>query len=189
MTWKLDSTTALLVIDAQVGIDLPGHWGNHRNNPGAEQNIERLLDSWRSGGRPCFYTVHDSIEAGSPLRLSLPTGAIKAGLEPHDGDIVVRKSVNSGFIGTDLDLQLRRKSIERLVITGFFTNHCVETTARMAGNLGYETLLVSDATATFERTGPDGQTYGAGLVQAVSLASLHREFVTVVSTDSLLEPA
>ncbi len=85
-----DDSTALLIIDAQDGIDVPGHGGSARNNPQAEQNIKRLLDAWRGAGRPCVYAVHDSVEPGSPLKLSLPTGRIKPGLEPRDDDLSAR---------------------------------------------------------------------------------------------------
>ena len=183
---NIDDSTALLIIDAQTGIDLPGHWGSARNNPQAEENIQHLLDVWRTKKRPCVYSVHDSVEPNSPLKLSLPTGQIKPGLEPQDGEIVVRKTVNSAFIGTDLELQLRRHRIDQLVVVGFFTNHCVEATTRMAGNIGYPTALVSDATATYDRIGPDGRRFEADLVHSVSLASMNGEFATVVTTAEML---
>lgn len=189
MKADLDDRTALMVVDAQKGIDVPGHWGKARNNPQAEDNIKRLLESWQSRRWPVFYSVHDSLEPQSPLKLSLPTGEIKEGLEPQAGEPVIRKDVNSAFIGTDLELQLRRRRIDKLVIVGFFTNHCVEATTRMAGNLGYGTMLVSDATATYDRTGPDGRTFDADLVHAVSLASMNGEFAEVLSTEELLADA
>lgn len=186
MTVEIGESTALLVIDAQKGIDVAGHWGTARNNPQAEANIERLLRHWRSRNAPCIYIVHDSLEPDSPLKLSLPTGDIKAGLEPQAGELVIRKTVNSAFIGTDLELQLRRRGIHTLVVVGFVTDHCVESTTRMAGNLGYGTFLISDATATFGRTGPDGRAFDADLVHSVALASLNGEFATVLSTEQLL---
>ncbi len=186
MTIKVDESTALLIIDAQKGFDVPGHWGKERNNPDAEEKIKRVLDRWRSKNGLCIYSVHDSIHPDSPLRLSTPTGAIMDGLEPTDGDVIIRKSVNSAFIGTDLELQLRRKGIDRLVIAGFLTDHCVAVTTRMAGNLGYDTFLLSDATATFDRKGPTGRSFDADLVHSVSLATIHGEFATVLTTDELL---
>ena len=100
---------------------------------------------------------------------------------------MVRKNVNSGFIGTDLESQLRRKGIETLVIVGITTDHCVSTTARMAGNMGFDVYVVSDATATFNRTGPDGKPYTAEVIHEVNLASLHNEFATVVNTENILQ--
>jgi nicotinamidase-related amidase len=66
------------------------------------------------------------------------------------------------------------------------TNHCVSTTARMAGNLGFSGWVVSDATATFDRRGPDGVEYPAEQIHAIALSDLHGEFATVVDTTTVL---
>jgi nicotinamidase-related amidase len=100
---------------------------------------------------------------------------------------VIKKSVNSAFIGTGLEKRLRRRGIRTVVVTGLTTDHCVATTARMAGNLGFDTYVVSDATATFDREGADGKRYSAEEVHAVNLASLNQEFAKVVTTNALLE--
>ena len=97
------------------------------------------------------------------------------------GETVITKDVNSGFIGTNLEIVLRRAGVRRLVVAGFFTNMCVETTTRMAGNIGFDTYLVPDACATTNRVGLDGTDYDPELVHALSVASLHREFCTALS--------
>ena len=102
------------------------------------------------------------------------------------GEIVVSKDVNSGFVGTDLEIQLRRKEISRLVIVGFFTNMCVETTTRMAGNLGFDTYLVPDCCATSNRIGLDGTDYDPELVHDMTVANLHREFCTAITPGDVL---
>ncbi len=180
--WSDD--TALLLIDVQVGVDVLEHWGGptgRRNNPDAERVMADLLTSWRRSGRQVAFTRHDSREAESPLKFSLPTGAQKPGFEPRDGDIVVEKDVNSGFIGTSLDVDLRRRGINRLVIVGFFTNFCVDTTTRMAGNLGFDTYLVHDGCATTNRVGPDGTDHDPQLVHDITVANLHGEFCTAIT--------
>lgn len=181
--------TALLLIDVQKGVNVLEHWGGptgRRNNPGAEAEMARLLSAWRDAGLPVIYTQHDSREAASPLKLSLPTGAMIEGFEPAASEIVIRKDVNSAFIGTDIELRMRQHGITRLVIVGFFTNFCVETSTRMAGNMGYDTYLVPDACATTNRVGPDGTDHDPETVHALSVASLHGEFCTAISTDQAL---
>ena len=181
--------TALLLIDCQVGVDVRQHWGGptgRRNNPDAESHMLRLLSGWRERGLPVAFTRHDSREAASPLKLSLPTGAQKPGFEPRADEIVVVKDVNSGFIGTSLEIDLRRRRVQRLVAVGFFTNFCVETTVRMAGNLGFDTYLVPDACAASNRIGPDGVDHDPEAVHAMSVANLHGEFCTALSPGDAL---
>ncbi|WP_397543791.1 isochorismatase family protein [Roseovarius salis] len=189
MIQKFGPETALLLIDVQKGVNVLEHWGGptgRRNNPGAEAEMARLLAAWRENGLPVIYTQHDSREAASPLKLSLPTGEMIDGFEPRPGEIIIRKDVNSAFIGTDIELRMRQHGITRLVIVGFFTNFCVETSTRMAGNLGYDTYLVPDACATTNRIGPDGADHDPETVHALSVASLHGEFCTALSTDQAL---
>ena len=180
----LPPTAALLVIDVQRGFDDP-RWGP-RNNPGAEANVARLLAAWRAAGRPVVHALHDSRLPASPLHPGRPGHAPKPEAAPRAGEPVYRKAVNSAFLGTALEADLRRRGVGTLVVAGLTTNHCVSTTARMAGNLGFTTYVVADATATFARTGPDGRTFPAALVHAVALGDLHGEFATVVATAALV---
>ena len=118
--------------------------------------MARLLAAFRGVGLPVMYTRHDSREAASPLKIGQPGGEFIEELAPRNGESVFRKDVNSAFLGTGLELELRRRGIQRLVVVGFFTNFCVETTVRMAGNMGYDTYLVPDACSTSNRVGFDG---------------------------------
>ena len=90
--------------------------------------------------------------------------------------------MNSAFIGTDLKERLDNENISKLVIAGLTTDHCVSTTTRMAANFGYDTFLVSDATATFNKKGGDGRNYAAELIHETALASLNEEFATIITT-------
>jgi nicotinamidase-related amidase len=189
MIRRFDRDTALLIIDAQVGVNSLEHWGGinaRRNNPAAEERIGELLDHWRSAGKAVLYTCHDSREPESPLKVSLPTGAFLPGLEPRTDEVVVVKDVNGGFIGTNLELQLRRAGIARIVVAGFFTNMCVETTVRQGGNMGFDIYLAEDACATTNRVGFDAVNYDAETVHALSVASMHREFCTALKTHVLI---
>ena len=184
-TQPLPKDAALIIIDVQKGFDDPS-WGR-RNNPQAESNIARLLDAWRKTGRPLFHIQHRSRMPGSLLGPESPGFEFKDAAKPHSGEPAIQKNVNSAFIGTDLEARLRQKGLKTLVFAGLTTDHCVSTTARMAGNLGFDAYVVSDATATFDRVGPDGKHYNAEEVHAISLASLHEEFATVVDTENLLK--
>ena len=184
MISRFGRDSCLLLIDVQVGVDVLNHWGGptgRRNNLSAESNMLKLLSDWRAAKLQVAFTRHDSREEHSPLKFSLPTGAQKPGFETKTEDIVVEKDVNSGFIGTSLEVQLRRAEISRLVIVGFFTNFCVETTTRMAGNLGFDTYLVEDCCATTNRVGPDGIDRDPELVHAMTVANLHGEFCTTIN--------
>ena len=186
MTDALPRNAVLLVVDVQNGFDRFNE-DLHRNNPALEANIARLQRAWRDTGRPLIHVQHLSRRPDSPLRPHQPGCEIKDAVRPLPGERVVQKSVNSAFIGTDLEAELRHRGYTTLVIAGMQTNLCVSTTARMAGNLGFKTYVVSDATATFDNVGPDGIRYGAELLHNVALADLHGEFATVVDTATILQ--
>lgn len=180
----LPQNAVLLIVDVQKGLDEPS-LGN-RNNPQAEENMVRLLTAWRQTNRPVFHVQHLSLSPTSPLRPSHPGHVIKDEVKPQDDEILFQKHVNSAFIGTDLEQELRRRGYDTLIIVGLTTPHCVSTTTRMAGNLGFHTFVVSDATAAFDMVGHDGRHYPAEEIHAVSLVTLQDEFATVVETDTLL---
>ena len=182
---RIPDNTALVLIDVQDAFGDP-RWGE-RNNPDAEARMAELLAAWRRTGRPVIHVQHLSTDPDSPLAPGKPGTAIKAEVAPAVGEPVFQKRVNSAFIGTDLERHLRGEGIDSLVIAGLTTDHCVSTTTRMAGNLGFRTWLVSDATATFAKRGHDGNWYDAGLIHATALASLHGEFAEVVEARALLE--
>ena len=189
MIKKFGNNTAFLIIDAQNGINDTKYYGGvngRRNNPNAEKNIISLLESWRERKRPVAFTQHDSRETESPLKLTIGSGEHLPNIKPADNDIVIKKDVNSGFIGTSLELDLRRLKVQRLLIAGFFTNCCIETTVRMAGNMGFDTYLIHDACAAMNRIGHDGTDYDADLVHNMAIANLHGEFCTAISTNDAL---
>lgn len=178
------SNTALLIIDVQAGFSDPA-WGR-RNNPHCERNITRLLEAWREADRPIVFVRHDSVLPDSPLRPGQPGNALQPILT-GDPDLLVTKHVNSAFYGEpDLHAWLQARGISGVAIAGIQTNYCAETTARMAGNLGYETLFVLDATHTFDLVAPDGELISADELVRVTAANLHDEFAQVVSTDDLV---
>ena len=189
MIQKFDTSTALLLIDVQKGVNDTEYYGGSkgmRNNFDAEPKILSILEKWKASDRQIAFTKHDSREKNSPLKLCLESGQQLEGMEPKEQDIVVEKDVNSGFVGTSLELDLRRAGIQRLVVVGLFTNVCVETTVRMAGNMGFDTYLVHDACAAMNGTGHDGAYYDPDLVHNMAIANLHGEFCTAITTKDAL---
>jgi nicotinamidase-related amidase len=141
---------ALVVIDMQQGFDDLAFWGPTAN-PACEANVARLLEQWRRAGEPIVVVRHDSRSEGSPLHPANEGNALVPAVAGVTPDLLVTKDVNSAFYGTpDLHGWLEERGVDELVICGIQTNMCVETTARMAGNLGYDTTVVLDATRTFD---------------------------------------
>ncbi len=181
-----DQNTALLLIDLQKGFDDENFWGGNRNNKDAEEKCETLLNKWRELNLPIYHIIHSSQEPDSMLHKSHPGFEIKDFAKPINNEPLIIKEVNSAFIGTNLEQTLRDNSINKLVIVGLTTNHCISTSTRMAGNLGFDTLLVSDATATFDRKGINGEVFSAEIIHQTTLASLNEEFAEVVTSGDIL---
>lgn len=181
----LPRSAALLVIDVQNAIDDP-KWGP-RNNAGAEANIAALLAAWRRSGRTVVHVRHDSTFAGSPYRPGQSGNDFKTEAAPLAGEAVIAKRVNSAFIGTDLEPALRRAGHDTLVVAGVLTHNSVEATVRMAGNLGFNTFVVADATWAVDRTDLRGRRWPAEDVHQLSLANMSGEYATVVDTAVMLK--
>lgn len=184
MTQELPKNAVLTIIDVQKGWDDPRC--GRRNNPLAEQNMERLLQKWRATQRPVIFFQHLSKSAGSPVHIDADGCQIKDVVKPRFREPVFRRSAACGFIGTDVGDWLKRKGYQTLVMVGLGTMFGVSMTARMASDLGYSTYVVADASAAFEATGYDGQRYPPDDIHAIALATLHRDYATVLDTDAVL---
>jgi nicotinamidase-related amidase len=180
---------ALLLVDLQKGFEDTAYWGGQRNNPEAELRARDLLETWRGLGLPVYHIQHCSTIPTSLLHATHPGNQFNELVMPADGELIIKKNVNSAFIGTGLQAMLDKAGIKTLVIAGLTTDHCISTTTRMAGNLGYETFLVADATATFSKRGIEGQIFPAELMHQTALASLDKEFATVITTDFIKQAA
>ena len=177
-----DDNAALIVIDVQQGFDDPV-WGA-RNNPEAEANIARLTTAWADASRPIVLVRHDSHSPGSSLAAGSEGNALKDVVAEVPHELLVTKQVNSAFYGEpDLHGWLEARGIRQLVICGIQTNMCVETTARMAGNLGYDVTVPLDATHTFDLEGPGGVRLTADeLARATAVNLAGGGFAEVVTT-------
>jgi nicotinamidase-related amidase len=184
MTIDFDRTV-LLPIDMQRAFDAPP-WPRRWNDQ-VDQNGLALLRRWREAGRPIIHVRHDSVMEGSSLAPGSDGNRFRPGFEPQSSEPVVSKSVNSAFIGTDLDLRLRRLGARHVVTFGISTDMCVSTTVRTGANMGWDMVLADDASDCFELPDGKGGTIPAEAVQAAHVATLGFEFCRVMATAELLK--
>ncbi|MGW7403532.1 cysteine hydrolase family protein [Streptomyces sp. NPDC054833] len=192
---EIAENAALVVVDVQKGFEEAEFWGP-RNNPGADDNIASLIDEWQSTGRPVVFVRHDSSKPQSPLRPGYVGNDFKDYVEQRRGkgagsELLITKTVNSAFLGTpDLAAWLGAQGIAQVVLAGIQTNMCVETTARMGGNLGVDVLVAYDATYTFDLEGPFGWRRTADELARASAVSLHGGgFARVLTTKEIVDAA
>jgi nicotinamidase-related amidase len=197
--------SGLLLIDIQQGFNDPTHWGTQRSTPHFEGNIAKLLAAFRAvPNASILHVCHHSLFTGSPLHPSKPGVNFMPYAAPLPNEPVFSKTTNSPFIETDLERVLKDLKLDRLVIAGLMTAHCVATTLRMASNLRVvdhpygciiqnavgvpqgELVLVSDGTATYN-VQFGGKEYDAETVHAVHLASSMDEFCEVQTTEQVIE--
>ena len=179
------SRAAILPIDMQAAFDAPP-WPA-RWNQELDTNALRLLEGARAAARPIIHVRHSSVEPGSTLRAGTPGHTFRPGFEPRPGEELLTKSVNAAFIGTDLDLRLRRLGVDTVITFGFTTDMCVSTTVRVGANLGWRMVLVEDACDCFDLPDSGGDTITARQVHAAHVATLAFEFATVITTEAILE--
>lgn len=149
---------------------------------GVEEALKQcanLLARAREAGAPVIHIQHDA-GPGSPYDVRAPIGAIADVVAPAAGEKVITKTLPSSFEKTDLDAELRRLGVEDLVLAGFMTHVCVNSTARAAFNHGYRTTVVANATATRSLPNPVGGTLPAEAVHNGALAALADIFAVVV---------
>lgn len=182
MTLDLDHAV-LLPIDMQQAFDAPP-WPRRWNDE-VDANGLALLDTWRSAGRPIIHVRHDSVEPGSSLAPGTAGNALRPGFEPRAGEPLIIKSVNSAFIGTDLDLRLKRLGAKHVVTFGISTDMCVSTTVRTGANMGWDIILVPDACDCFDLPDGQGGTITAEEVQRAHVATLAFEFARTMATAEL----
>ena len=181
---RIEQDAVLMVIDMQRGFDAPS-WPARWNNQ-VDRNGLAILAAWRASGRPIIHVRHDSIEPGSTLCPDHPGNAHRPGFEPANHEALVTKTVNSAFIGTDLDQRLRHMGRKTLVGFGITTDMCVSTTVRMGSNMGYRMILVEDACDCFTLSDQHGTLIPALEVHRIHIATLAAEFAQVTTTAELV---
>ncbi|MEK4922704.1 cysteine hydrolase family protein [Cytobacillus sp. FSL R5-0569] len=175
----------LIIVDVQKAFD-DNKWGE-RNNLNAEENMSKILTIWRKKGWQVIHIQHKSDQPPSLFHPANEGFSIKECVEPISGEEVITKKVNSSFIGTNLEGFLKSNELKSVVIVGLTTPHCVSTTTRMSGNLGFNTYLISDATAAFALKDHHNNCYDAETIHNISLATLNEEFATILTTEQLIK--
>ncbi|MDH1257648.1 MULTISPECIES: cysteine hydrolase family protein [Pseudomonas] len=181
---ELQSNTALIIIDQQKGILHPRL--GRRNNPQAEERMLELLALWRLRGRPVIHVQHLSRSPDSVFWPEQDGVEFQERFVPRDGEWLVQKQVPDAFCASGLEAQLREAGIGQLIIVGVATNNSVESTARTAGNLGFDTWVAEDACYTFDKADYFGTPRTAEEVHGMSLGNLHGEYATVVGSSQIL---
>ena len=182
---ELQSNAALIIIDQQKGILHPRL--GRRNNPQAEERMLELLALWRLRGRPVIHVQHLSRSPDSVFWPEQSGVEYQPAFVPQADERELSKQVPDAFCGSFLEMWLRSDGIRQMVIAGVVTNNSVESTARSGGNLGFEVIVAHDACFTFDQADFFGTPRSAEDVHAMSLANLHGEYATVLSTAQILD--
>ena len=177
---------ALLVIDVQEAFAARRDRGQLWANPGAEQAIAALLAAFRRRGLPVIHVHHHGTDPADEFHRDAPGARVMACAAPKAGEAVVIKTGSSAFIGTDLSERLAALGNPALVIAGGAANCCVNSTARMAGNLGHEVTIASDALINVGQRLGDGRVMPAADVLALTLADLDGEFGRVEPSGQII---
>ncbi|WP_130902011.1 cysteine hydrolase family protein [Pseudomonas sp. Sample_23] len=181
---ELQSNAVLIIIDQQKGILHPRL--GRRNNPQAEERMLELLALWRLRGRPVIHVQHLSRSPDSVFWPEQDGVEFQERFVPRDGEWLIQKQVPDAFCASGLEAQLREAGIGQLIIVGVATNNSVESTARTAGNLGFDTWVAEDACFTFDKADYFGTPRTAEEVHGMSLGNLHGEYATVVGSSQIL---
>jgi nicotinamidase-related amidase len=180
----LGERPVLVVIDMQRAIDMPGRPA--RGNPDLDRNALALIEVFRKAGRPVIHVRHDSVEPESWFHPDHPGNRLRPGFEPGPGEALVVKSVNAAFIGTDLDLRLRRLAATSVVCCGWASDMCVSTTIRVGANIGWPMVCVAEACDCAELPDPFGPAViPAREIHRIHMATLAADFCRLMSIEEV----
>jgi nicotinamidase-related amidase len=149
----------------------------------AIKEAQALLGRAREAGIPIFHIQHDA-GVGSPYDVSARIGAISDEVAPQAGETVIVKNYPNAFIGTDLQAKLEATGVKDVILAGFMTHMCINSTARGAFNLGFRPTIVASTTATRDLPGADGSVVSASALQAASLAAVADLFAVIAPRES-----
>jgi nicotinamidase-related amidase len=182
--------TALLIIDAQQEYFAPIGKMVLPDGPQAVGRIAKALAWARARQVPVFHVVHESRRPGATtFAPGSPALEIHPAVAPAAGEPVIQKHLPGSFTNTALEAELRKRGIERVIVSGFMTQMCCDTTTREAAHRGFKVTLLSDATAAMDVKAPDGGVIPHDQVHRTHLASLNGFLAEVKRTDDVIAPA
>jgi nicotinamidase-related amidase len=177
--------SALLVIDVQDSFKATPRW-ERRSSPKFEENVDRLVQSYRAAGLPVIFVLHTDSDPG--FATDSPYFKLMDFLVRRDDEPLLVKNTRNAFTSTNLQELLREKEVERLVITGIQTEQCCETTTRLAADLGYDVDFVTEATMTFPIVNSEtGEELSTDEILRRTEFVLRRRFARIATTDGLVE--
>lgn len=176
---------ALLVIDAQQEYFAPhGKWVL----PAGERALERihaLIAAAREARIPIFYITHESLEADSPVFRAGSTGVmLHPSLVPAAGEVVITKHFPNAFAQTSLEAYLRQAGVDTIIVSGYMTHLCCDTTTRAAEEHAFGVLFAGDATAARDLT-LNGVTFSHDRIHEATLAVM-TEFASVLTAEGII---
>ena len=155
--------------------------------PAAVARIARLLEWARATRVPVFHIVHESRKPGAAIFApGSPALAVHPEAAPREGEPVIQKHLPGSFTNTPLEAELRARGIERVIVSGFMTQMCCDTTAREAAHRGFAVTMLSDATAAMDVKGPDGAVIPHDVVHRTHLGSLNGFLAEVRSSADVI---
>ena len=178
---------ALVVIDVQESFRQRASWAGS-SNPEVVKPVRRLTEAFRSAGAQVFWILHEEPGTGGVFDPARGFVRLMDGLEPAGSEPLIRKTSHNAFTTTNLQQLLTTAGITEVTVCGIRTEQCVETTARVASDLGYQVVFVTEATATnpIEHWDGSGRTISAREIIERTEYALADRFATIKTVDEVV---
>lgn len=182
----IDSHSALLVVDAQESFKARGNTFWQSGGPvDFSDNITFLVNGFRNANQPVYFILHTDDDPG--FSLDSPYFRVMDILNYRPDEPIVIKQAHNAFTGTNLLPMLIQSGINRVVICGIRTEQCCETTTRVASDIGFNVVFVTNATMTFPLAHPyTGEKMSIEQIQVRTEMVLHNRFAKIATVEDVL---